>query len=236
MFEDLILPENWQEHPEVHALVEKAVRDTRAQFAGERDSLKQELAALRQELHELNEALARKAEEDTESKDSKAQDNGQAEPAAVKQLQERIRHLEEELAAKDKRLAEEVLERGLREAVSKIGEVFKDAWPDVIARGKDLFSIDEQGRPVARNADGSVLYGKDGLAPLGFEEWARSLLAEAPHLFKASAGSGGTGGQGQGTGQANNPVVISKEQARNPLLYRRAKERAAKLGSELIIQ
>ncbi len=233
MFEDLTLPEDWQEHPEVQALVEKAVRETRAQFAGERDALKQELAALRQELHELTEALARKDEEDTESK---TRDNGHAEPTAVKQLQERIRHLEEELAAKNKRLAEEVLERGLREAVSKVGEVFKDAWPDVIARGKELFSIDEQGSPVARNADDSVRYGKDGLTPLGFEEWAQGLLAEAPHLFKASAGSGGTGGQGQGAGQGGNPVVISKEQARNPLLYRRAKERAARLGSELIIQ
>lgn len=249
MTDETTLPEQWQELPEVRELVDKSVGEARAALSAERDTLKRELRQLKEQLQQMREAAA--AQSPAEAQGAKKPDAGspqsgqpeqQGQPeqtgqtGQIARLQTKIRELEAELKAKNDRLAAEVLERGIRDAVAKVGEVHKDAWPDVVARGKALFSIDEQGRPVARDADGNIIYAKDGLAPMDFAEWARKLMAEAPHLFKASSGAGSGAAAGTGSPQGGRPVTITKEQARNPLLYRRAKEKAAKLGSELLIQ
>ncbi len=230
MSDELTLPENWQQHPDVLGLVEKAMQeantrlqteqDVRKRLQEERDALKRELLALKQE-------LAANATSDMDHSPSSPR---------TQQLLERVQALETELRDKTARLNQEVVERGIREAVALVGEVHKDAWPDVIARGKAMFSINEQGAVQARDVQGTAIFAKDGVTPLDFKEWARNLQAEAPHLFKASTGSGGSGGAGTSADTKGRPVIISKEQARNPLLYRRAKERATKLGSELLIQ
>lgn len=248
-----ILPAEWQGLQEVQDLLEQARREARAPLVQERDTLRRDLQQLQLELQQLRQTMAQLQEagrEQDKYRNGNPPQNGGNDQAAthevqrlealVTRLQERIKALEEELELKNKRLAEEVLERGIREAVAKVGEVHKDAWSDVVARGKALFTIDEHGRPVARDQAGNLIYGRDGMTPLDFAEWAGSLLAEAPHLFKASSGSGGAGGSGaNGTPAAEQgpaPVIISREQARNPIHYRRAKEKAAKLGSELLIQ
>lgn len=253
MNEATFLPAEWQELQEVQDLLEQARREARAPLVSERDTLRRDLQQLQSELQQLRQTVAQSQDSNREqdknrngnplqngNNDQAATQDVQRLEALVARLQERIKTLEGELELKNKRLAEEVLERGIREAVAKVGEVHKDAWSDVVARGKALFTIDEHGRPVARDQAGNMVYGRDGMTPLDFAEWAGSLLAEAPHLFKASSGSGSTGGNGAngapGGEQGPRPVVITREQARNPIHYRRAKDKAAKLGSELLIQ
>lgn len=150
-----------------------------------------------------------------------------------------VSRLQAELEVKNQRLAMELVERGIRDAVSHVGEVYKNAWPDVIARGKGVFGVDEKGEVAPRGQDGAILLvGKDkDAAPLTFAQWAERLLSDAPHLFKATtrpaADQPAAGGSGKGNGQN---VTISRDQARNPLHYRRAKELAAQRGVDLLIQ
>lgn len=243
MSQETILPEQWQELPQVKSLVEEAVREARAPLSTltkERDGLQRQLRELQTELQGLHDTAQSTQSKENGSEKKPASDFPQQERQRLeslsKQLRERVASLEDELQAKDRRLAEEILARGIRDAVAKVGEVHKDAWADVVSRGKTAFSLDEQGRPVARDAAGEVIYSKDGITPMGFDEWAQKLLVEAPHLFKASSGAGSGAAGGTGQEQPGREVVLTKEQARNPLAYRRAKERAAKLGVELIIQ
>ena len=226
------LPDQWREHPEVKALVTQAVKEARDALAPYVKQLETELTARKRQ------DTASNGRNDNDGETPPPSDTSEKHPAQnqVQRLQERIKALETELQTKDRRLAQEVLERGIREAVANVGEVHKDAWADVIARGKSVFSIDEHGCPVARDTSNNALYAADGVTPMDFAQWARNLLADAPHLFKA-AGNNGSGATGGGNNeQPGRNVVISKEQARNPITYRRAKERAAKLGSELLIQ
>jgi len=242
MAEETTLPEHWQELPEVKSLVqqtvEQAVAEVRTSLtavAKERDRLKEELAGLAEKLEQ------QKAEADRDPASGAAVGGAGADQerkrleARAKQLQERVAALEKELQAKNRRLAEEVLERGIREAVAAVGDVHKDAWKDVIARGKAVFSLDEQGQPVPRDAAGELIYGPEGLAPMTFGQWAQKLMTEAPHLFKASGSAGSGAAGGKGAGQGAKTVTLSRDEARNPLAYRKAKENAARLGAELII-
>lgn len=239
MPEEITLPDQWQELPQIKELVEQTVsevRNSRAAIVKERDVLKEQLRNLSKELAELrdNQEAAPPQNSSKKSPDSEDQERKRLE-AQVRQLQERVKTLEAELQTKNARLAEEVLERGIRDAVNKVGDVHKNAWKDVVARGKAVFSLDEQGRPVPRDPAGDIIYGKDNAQPMTFDEWAQKLQADAPHLFKAASG-GGSGATGGRNPDQNSKVVISKEDARNPLVYRKAKEKAASNGVELIIQ
>lgn len=240
MPEEISLPQEWQELPQVKELVEQAVseaRTSRAAIVKERDALKEKLTNLSKELAELrdNQEAAPPHDAPQIPKDNQDQERKRLE-GQVRQLQERVKSLEAELQAKNARLAEEILERGIRDAVNKVGDVHKNAWKDVVARGKNVFSLDEQGRPVPRDPAGEIIYGKDGTQPMSFDEWAQKLLADAPHLFKAAGGGGSGATGGRNPDQNSKAVTISKEEARNPLAYRKAKEKAASNGVELIIQ
>lgn len=75
-------------------------------------------------------------------------------------------------------------------AASAVGNVRKGAMPDVLARARGVWTLDDSGNPVALNADGSKRYGKDGDKPLSMSEWATDLLQEAAFLFEGSSGGG----------------------------------------------
>lgn len=72
------------------------------------------------------------------------------------------------------------------------------AQPDLIGRGRAVFTLNDKGELEAKGPDGKTLYGK-GAEPLTPEEWVESLAKEATHLFEPSKG-GGTPGGGGGTG------------------------------------
>lgn len=88
---------------------------------------------------------------------------------------------------------QKVLDNDLREAVSA-AKGFPDAMDDFLLRGRQVFKLDDEGKVVALDSDGNVVFGKDGKTPLSPVEWAGGLRETAPHLFPANSG-GGTPGQ-----------------------------------------
>lgn len=93
-----------------------------------------------------------------------------------------------------------VIESGLQRAVSEIAKVRPGAMQDILHRGKTVWSVDEDGNPIPRDTKGKVRYGKDGEKPITMQEWAESLVLDAPYLFEGSAGGGSTSGRGDGSG------------------------------------
>ncbi len=104
-----------------------------------------------------------------------------------------------------------MIDNTVRTAATKIG-IRPEAVDDVLLRSKQVFSIKE-GKVVALDAEGKIVYGKDGTTPLGIEEWSGGLKATAPHLYLDSkgAGAGGSGGGGRmGDPKAHGVSKISR--------------------------
>lgn len=84
-------------------------------------------------------------------------------------------------------LSKLVVDNAVQVSALKHG-VRKTGTEDVLRRAREVFKPNEDGVAVAYK-DGSVVYSKDGLTPLGIDEWLQSLPAEAPHLFEESSGN-----------------------------------------------
>ncbi|AAX84852.1 putative phage structural protein [Xanthomonas phage Xp15] len=83
----------------------------------------------------------------------------------------------------------------VRDRSIKLG-VAPTAVEDVLLRAKSVFRV-EEGRPVAKDPEGKIVYGKNGTDPMDIGEWLGGLKDQAPHLFQPSTGSGGNGGNRQ---------------------------------------
>ncbi len=251
------LPQGWQEQPQVKALVDKAVQDAAQTRNQESEQLREQVRSLKEQLAEydgLDPEQAKKALSSAQDKtERELLEQGKVDQlletrlsrtkseyeARIKQQDARLAGLQAELEQKNSRLAEVLVERGIKDAVDEVGVIYKNAWPDVLARGKSRFQIDANGRAVAKDADGNVIPGRDGGESMSFAEWAKDLLVNAPHLFASSgnakerAGGGKSAAGREFNGQS---VKISKEQAKDPAQYRSAKKRAVIQGGELVIQ
>jgi hypothetical protein len=74
------------------------------------------------------------------------------------------------------------------------------AIPDITARARTVFKLVD-GVPRAYEGDGqTVRVGKDGITPMTLDEWVDQQVADAPHLFESSAGSGAAGNGSGGAG------------------------------------
>ena len=111
-----------------------------------------------------------------------------------KQLQAE-RERAEKAEAFANRFKDKVLADSIREAALKAGAL-AEATDDIILRARNTFRLNEDGEPVAMDADGEVIYGKDGKTPLTPLEWAESLREAAPHLWPRAVGAGPTGDKG----------------------------------------
>lgn len=111
-----------------------------------------------------------------------------------KQLQAE-RERAEKAEAFANRFKDKVLADSIREAALKAGAL-AEATDDIILRARNIFRLNEDGEPVAMDADGEVIYGKDGKTPLTPLEWAESLREAAPHLWPRAVGAGPTGDKG----------------------------------------
>lgn len=93
------------------------------------------------------------------------------------------------------RFRDKVLADSIRAAALKAGAL-PEAAEDIILRARGTFTLNEDGEAVAVDADGQVIYGKDGKTPLTPLEWAESLRESAPHLWPRAQGAGPTGDNG----------------------------------------
>lgn len=123
--------------------------------------------------------------------------------ATMKQEYEsKIKELEASYTQANRQLEVLVIDNAVREQAIKLG-VAPTAVDDVLLRAKTVFSV-EEGKPVAKDRDGNMIYGKDGQSSLGIGDWIGSLKDSAPHLFGPSQGSGAD--NRRGSGQSNMPM------------------------------
>lgn len=91
-----------------------------------------------------------------------------------------------------------VIERELKDAALQAG-VKPTALTDVVLRGSSMWHLNDDGRIVAKDHTGDMMYGADGVSLLNPKEWMETQLREAaPHFFEPSGGGGATGGGGPG--------------------------------------
>lgn len=96
--------------------------------------------------------------------------------------------LQGQLSVSNRQLETLVVDNAVREHAIKLG-VQPTAVDDVLLRAKTVFRV-EGGKPIAKDADGNIVYGKDGQTSVGIGDWIGGLKEQAPHLFVPSTGSG----------------------------------------------
>ena len=98
------------------------------------------------------------------------------------------------------------------------------------------FKLDANGDPVAVNAQGEVINGKDGKTPLTVTDWLTSLRESKPLLWGSPQGSNAPGSKGSGkvdilkTDGSVNLTKLGQLRNENPQL---AKQLAAEHGIQL---
>lgn len=142
----------------------------------------------------------------------------------IKKLTERAENAEKGLEATKMQLATAVIERGIADAVGEVGQARKGAMIDIIQRGRSTWTLDDNGKPVALNADGTTIYGKDGKAPISMKEWAENLLEQAPHLFEESKGGGAKGSVIGGDGKVISAEELMKMTPAQKLSFARSQQ------------
>ncbi len=100
--------------------------------------------------------------------------------------------------AKAQKLAARTLQAAIRDAAIKAGAL-PEALDDIVLRGNSVWSLNEDGEPVAMNG-GEISFGKDGKTPLTPAEWAQSLRDTATHLWPRAQGTNAPGATGGASG------------------------------------
>lgn len=112
----------------------------------------------------------------------------------------------EQLGLSTRQLETLLVDNEVRAHAAKIG-VAPTAVDDVLLRAKTTFKV-KDGKVVSLDANGNIVYGKDGSNPLGIQDWIGGLKEQAPHLFLMSQGSGA----GNKPGQPGNGAKLSATQ------------------------
>ena len=96
----------------------------------------------------------------------------------------------------------------IQTAVNESGTPQSSAVADILARAKSSWSIDDKGNLFCVDSSGKARYSENGTQYLSPQEWSKELIANAPHLFVPSIGSGANGsGELGGKGTGINPWV-----------------------------
>jgi hypothetical protein len=125
-------------------------------------------------------------------------------------LVQRAEKAEKEASQLKDNLKRQVIDRTVIDAGVKLG-LEPTGHLDLVNRARAVADLDETGKLVFKNADGTRMYGKDGVTPMTAEEWAeRQATTEAKHLFKPSNGGGAGPGGGGGGGGGGSADVLGK--------------------------
>ena len=117
-----------------------------------------------------------------------------------------IKTLTEQNSVDQRQLESLLIDNAVRDAAVKSG-VQPTAVDDVLLRAKATFKI-KDGNAVPVDAQGNVVYGKDGTSPMSVVDWTTGLKKQAPHLFQ---GSQGGGAQGSGKGNVDTSKLTSAQ-------------------------
>lgn len=185
----------------------------RSSLAKERDNVKE----FKRQLKELSEQAAQwegldpaqvkelmaKFENDDEGKLIKA---GKIDEVVSKRTERLRAEYDKKLLAKDVAIKAEqdrgakyqqrVLDNAIRAAATKAG-LHANAVEDALLRGRQLFTLTEEGEAVQLDDTKHPKIGKDGKTPYSPIEWLEGMKDTAPHWFPAgSSGSGANGDKG----------------------------------------
>lgn len=94
------------------------------------------------------------------------------------------------------KLSSLIIDTGIQNAALAAGTVRQGAMRYLLDHGRSVFSLDENQKPVPKDADGNTIYGKDGQSPITMDEWAKGQLVESHYLFEGTSGGGAGGGDG----------------------------------------
>ena len=108
-------------------------------------------------------------------------------------------------------LAKLVIDNAVRDSAMKAG-VVETGMDDILLRSKSIFSL-KDGKAVPTDAQGNTIFGHGTSEPMTVNEWVNAQMDVAPHLFKASSGSGSSHGtRPNGTGTQNLTAMQKLEQ------------------------
>ena len=194
---------------DVEGVVEKSkldeFRNNNVAVMRERDELKQRFAGI--DPDSVKTLLAEKArlEEEKLIKDGEVEKLVERRvQAAVGDWEKRSIAAEQQVSSLTARMVETEIKRAAVEAATKLG-LRGSAVQDLQARAEKTFKMVD-GVAKALDADGKTpVFGKDGVTPLNFDEWAARQVVEAPHLFESNAGGGAVGNRSGGAGNGDNP-------------------------------
>ena len=129
-------------------------------------------------------------------------DKGKFEELLNKRTETMKKEYEGKLATKDTTIGETrtqlktlKIDQAIQEAGGEFG-LRQGAAPDLIARGRAMFDLDDAGNIISKDAEGVQRYNGAG-EPLAPKDWVQTQTKEAKHLFDESQGSG-AGGSGKG--------------------------------------
>ncbi len=128
----------------------------------------------------------------------------------------RIGELETVIEAKDNRIMELVIDSKIRTAAGSLEGFLPSAVEDAIMLSRNIFGLDDEGSPVARDSEGVIQMGKDGKLPLSPAEWLEGMREGRPHWWGVSAG-GGAQGSGVGGSEKTAAAALEKMSAREKL-------------------
>jgi hypothetical protein len=130
----------------------------------------------------------------------------------VKALQEKWESEKRRADDRESSLSRVLIDNEVTSAIGRVGTVVKGGLPDIVSRARTMWRL-EDGKPVPYDSEGKVKYGESGDSPMTMDEWAKSLLEEAPHLFERSggSGSGGSGEAGSRGGSGNSKAIYSSD-------------------------
>ena len=117
----------------------------------------------------------------------------------------------------------------VREIAAEQG-IVSSAVEDVIGRVRNVFKLDEDFKPIARNSDGTLLVGKDAKSPMSIAEWLEGMKEKTPHWYEGSTGAGTQTADGR---RAGGRITITKEEAKNHQLWKARQAEAEKAGVPL---
>lgn len=115
----------------------------------------------------------------------------------------------------------------LREVAIKSG-VRSAAVTDILLRGRDIFSVAEDGSVEARGKDGKLLKTADEKI-LTATNWVESLKTGSPHYWPDSEGAGAGSGRGGAGGSDIDSQMTAAAEAGNYDLYKSLKAKKAKM-------
>lgn len=198
------------ENPEIKAAIQAAVdeavkglKDKNAELIKDKKELKDELGSLKSKVDGLDldaiKILLDKSNQDEESKliaEGKIEEVIQKRTEKMREEHEKLLKAEKERADKAETYAnkfrQSVIQGQIVQAAIEMGAL-SEATADIAFLAQSQFSLDENGKAVAIDANGEVVIGKDGSNPVTPMEWVEGLRENKPYFWPKANGSGSPG-------------------------------------------